>query len=228
MFPRGRPLPAPPARARSRARRRGPARRGPRRAISSTPRLCRQALVAGLLELVGELRAAVGHDAARHEHVDAVGPQLGEQARVVRDREDAEVVVAGHRLDPARHVAQRVDVETRVDLVEDGEARLQHRELQRLDPLLLAPGELVVHAPLEELVAHAESRRFGARAAGRGRRARSPPRPHRGREEVAHRARPGPRPGTACAGTDPRAARCHVGRPRSSSPSRVTEPAVTA
>ena len=80
-----------------------------------------------------------------------VGPQLVEQPGVVRDREHAQVVVGGHGLDAAGDVAQRVDVEPAVDLVEHRELRPEHRELQRLGPLLLAAGELDVDPTLEEL-----------------------------------------------------------------------------
>ncbi len=74
--------------------------------------------------------------------------------------EHTEVVVVGHGLDATSDVAQRVDVEAAVDLVEDRELRLQHRELQRLQPLLLAPRELDVESAVEELLRDAESRRF--------------------------------------------------------------------
>jgi hypothetical protein len=46
---------------------------------------------------------------------------------------------------------ERVDVEPRVGLVEDRHARLQHRHLQDLDPLLLPAREPVVDVALREL-----------------------------------------------------------------------------
>ena len=46
---------------------------------------------------------------------------------------------------------QRVDVETGVGLVQDGDPRLQHRHLENLDALLLAAREAVVEVPLREL-----------------------------------------------------------------------------
>ena len=61
-------------------------------------------------------------------------------------------------------VAQGVDVEAAVDLVEHRELRLQHRELQRLGALLLAARELDVHAALEELLRDAEPLGFRADA----------------------------------------------------------------
>ena len=85
------------------------------------------------------------------------------------DREHAKIVVVGHRLDAPGDVAERVDVEAGVDLVEDGELRAEHGELQRLGPLLLAAGELDVHPTREELVADRQSRGFAGDALDRGR-----------------------------------------------------------
>ena len=70
----------------------------------------------------------------------------------------------GHRLDATGDVAQRVDVEAAVDLVEHRELRLEHRELQRLGALLLAARELDVHAALEELLRDTEARRLRRRS----------------------------------------------------------------
>jgi hypothetical protein len=92
--------------------------------------------------------------------VHTIGAQLAEQAGVVRDGEHAQVALLGHRLDPPGDIAQGVDVEAGVDLVEDGELGLEHGELERLRPLLLAAGELDVHAPLQELLADGEALRF--------------------------------------------------------------------
>ncbi len=48
------------------------------------------------------------------------------------------------------HARQRVDVEARVELVEDRDRGLQHRELQGFVPLLLATRKVDVERPLEE------------------------------------------------------------------------------
>ena len=60
------------------------------------------------------------------------------------------------RLDAVRDDLQRVDVEPRVGLVEDGDARLQHRHLQDLDALLLAAREALVQVPRGELARNLE------------------------------------------------------------------------
>ncbi len=58
--------------------------------------------------------------------------------------------VEADSIDAFRNDLQRVDVETRVGLVEDSDARLQQLELQDLVPLLLAAGEALVDVPLRE------------------------------------------------------------------------------
>ena len=145
----------------------------------------------------------------------------------MRDREHAEAVLGGHRLDPARHVAQRVDVEAGVDLVEHRELRLEHRELQRLGPLLLAAGELDVDAAREELVVRPRGAR--ASAATRVVQAGGVAAPAAtAAPSKSPSARPGTSTGYCIARNRPAAARCSVGRPSSSSPSMVTEPPVTS
>ena len=63
-------------------------------------------------------------------------------------------VRADERVDALRDDLERVDVETRVGLVEDRDARLQHRHLQDLDALLLPAGEPVVQVARRELARH--------------------------------------------------------------------------
>src|SRR5690606_1016905 len=87
------------------------------------------------LDLERELAAAGAHDASVDEDVDVIGLDVLEQALVVRDDEE-------RPLRPAQAVhavgeqAQRIDVEARIRLVEDGEARFEHRHLQNLVALL--------------------------------------------------------------------------------------------
>ena len=57
---------------------------------------------------------------------------------------------------PFATIAQRVDVEARVGLVEQGHDRLEQRHLQDLVALALAAGEPVVQVALGEGAVHAE------------------------------------------------------------------------
>ena len=77
------------------------------------------------------------------------------------DRQHAEVVLVGQRLDPPGAVAQGVDVEAGVELVEDGDLRLQHGQLQRLVALLLAAGQVDVERPVQQRCVEADPRRLG-------------------------------------------------------------------
>ena len=74
--------------------------------------------------------------------------------------EDAEL---GARLadlgDAGRDLAQRVDVEAGVGLVEHRDVGFEHRHLQDLVALLLAAGEALVEVALLEAGVHAEALR---------------------------------------------------------------------
>ena len=70
--------------------------------------------------------------------------------------------VVAHRLDAPGAVAQGVDVEAGVELVEDGDPRAQHGELQRLVALLLAAGQVDVERPVEEALVEADPAGLGA------------------------------------------------------------------
>src|SRR3546814_15419471 len=100
------------------------------------------------------------------QQVHLVGPQLVEQAAVVGDREDAERPVVGGRFDATRAGPQRVDVEPGVELVEDGDGRVEHTELDRLVALLLAAGEVDVPGPGAAAGVQAEEPGVGADARG--------------------------------------------------------------
>src|SRR6266540_1550752 len=119
-----------------------------------------QALVADALELVGQLRPAARHHAPRQHDVHPVRTQLAQEAGVVGDGEHAQVAVLGLRLHASSDVAQGVDVEAGVDLVEDGDLGLEHGKLERLGALLLAAGELDVDPAGQELVADRETLRL--------------------------------------------------------------------
>src|SRR5580658_1525503 len=93
--------------------------------------------VTGPFELLGQLRATGGHDVPADQHVDHVGPQLHQQAMKVGDGQYAQPPFGGRPLQAAGHRAQRVDVETRVDFVEDAERGAEHSELHHLVALSL-------------------------------------------------------------------------------------------
>ena len=77
------------------------------------------------------------------------------------DGEHAEAGLLGGRLDAAGAGPQGVDVEAGVELVEHGERRAQHAELQGLVALLLAAGQVDVHGPVEEPVVEADALGLG-------------------------------------------------------------------
>src|SRR5919109_1723257 len=115
------------------------------------PELGAQPFVALGLELASLVRAAAADDPAAHQHVDVVGGYVVEDALVVGDQQQPQVWT-GQLIDPRGHGLQRVDVEPRVGLVEDGDGGLQHRQLERLHPLLLPPGEPLVDVAADHVV----------------------------------------------------------------------------
>src|SRR5438093_3734254 len=117
--------------------------------------LLQELVVADLLEVLGQLRAAGLDDPPVVEDVDAVGPDVIEEAVVVCDDDDARL----GRLETVDRVgddAHRVDVEAGVRLVHDRHLRLEHGQLQDLGPLLLAAREALVEVAGRELVVHAQ------------------------------------------------------------------------
>ena len=83
----------------------------------------------------------------------------------MRDHQRAHVVFAGRIHHATRAVAQRVDVETGVELVEDRDLRLQDRHLQRLVALLLATRQIDIERTIEELLVEIDAGRLGAQGA---------------------------------------------------------------
>src|SRR3954449_5098520 len=102
------------------------------------------------LEPVGELRPALLDEPATDEDVDVVRLDVAKDARVVGDEERARRAGPAHPVDARRHDLERVDAETGVGLVEDGELGLQQLELEHLEALLLATGEALVDRALLE------------------------------------------------------------------------------
>ena len=105
----------------------------------------------------GELHATAADDATVDHDVHVVGLQLVEQPLVVGDEHDAHRGAVGADLtDALGHDAQRVDVETRVGLVEDRDVGLEDRHLHDLVALLLAAAEALVEVAVDERAVHAE------------------------------------------------------------------------
>ena len=102
------------------------------------------------LELGRKAVVACLHDSSLNEDVHLVRVQLVEQPHVVGDREHAEVLLLGGRLDPSRGSAEGVDVESGVELVEDRDRWLEDGELDGLVALLLAAGQVDVQRTDQE------------------------------------------------------------------------------
>src|SRR6478672_836016 len=108
------------------------------------------AVVALVLQALGQLSAALLGDAAVDEDVHEVGVDVAQDARVVRDEEHAETRLLLDAIDTLRDDLERVDVEARVGLVEDGDLRLEQLELHDLVTLLLTAREALVDVALGE------------------------------------------------------------------------------
>src|SRR5205809_1085259 len=97
-----------------------------------------EAIVALVLEALGELRAALLGDLAVNEDVHEVRLDVAKDPRVVRDEQQPETGLLLGAVDALRDDLERVDIEAGVGLVEDRELRLEQLELQDLMALLLA------------------------------------------------------------------------------------------
>ena len=142
-------------------------RRRDHRPIGADPRP-RPTPIAGAPPARRPARPAGALDHALGEHVHLVGAQLVEQPAVVGDGEHAEPV-SSVAASMRRDSAQGVDVEARVELVEDGDRGLEHAELQGLVALLLAAGEVDVEGPVRK---RSSKPMRSASATDRGRRRR--------------------------------------------------------
>src|SRR5476651_612783 len=101
-------------------------------------------VVALALDAFGEVGTAGLHDAPVHHDVHDVGRHVAQDARVVRDDEEARVfavVGRAHRADRLADRLQRVDVEAGIGFVEHGVFRGEDRELQHLEALFLTARE---------------------------------------------------------------------------------------
>src|SRR4029453_2988517 len=111
------------------------------------------------LELESQLLATGLHDAAVEEHVDVVRLDVLQEPLVVRHQDHA-VVGAPQAVHALRDGLERVDVEPRICLVQDGELRLEHGHLEDLFPLLPAAGEALVDRPIDEGPIHLDASEF--------------------------------------------------------------------
>src|SRR4051794_10007050 len=115
-----------------------------------------EAIVAFVFQTVCELGPALFSDLAVDEDVHEVGLDVAQDARVVRDEQEAEAGVRLGAIDALGDDLERVDVEAGVGLVEDRELGLEEFELKDLVALLLAAREPLVDVALGEGLVHAE------------------------------------------------------------------------
>ena len=108
------------------------------------------------------------------QDVHDVGLDVVEQALVVGDH-DERAVGRAQRVDAVGDDAQRVDVEAAIGLVENAEARLQHRHLEDLVALLLAAGKADIERALQHVLIDLQ-RLAAARTTRRNARRRARPR----------------------------------------------------
>src|SRR5690606_3802863 len=126
------------------------------------------ALVPLGLEPFGELRAALLHDPPADEDVHEVRPDVAQDPGVVGDEQDAGFTRLAHPVDRLADHLERVDVQPRVGLVEDGDLRLEQFQLHDLVPLLLAAGEALVDVALGEGRVDAQPLQGGLQLTGPG------------------------------------------------------------
>src|SRR3954470_20243389 len=127
-----------------------------------------EAVVALVLQLLGELLAALLDDAAVDEDVHEVGLDVAQDAGVVRDEQNPDLAARADPVDALGDDAQGVDVETGVGLVEDRHLGLEQLELYDLVALLLAAGEALVDVALGERRVHLQLVHGPAQLAGPG------------------------------------------------------------
>ena len=107
--------------------------------------------VARALEFVSELCTAGGLDDTGSKDVHVIWFELFEESLVVRDCEHAELIFAvGGFFDATGDGLHCVDVETGVDLVEDGNLWVENAELDCFVSLLLAAGQVDVERAGDE------------------------------------------------------------------------------
>ena len=87
-----------------------------------------------------------------------VGREVVEQPLIVRDQQHAQIrTIVAHLLDTLRDDPQRIDVEPRVGLVEDGKLGFEDGHLQNLVALLFAAAEALVEVAVSKGWVHFET-----------------------------------------------------------------------
>ena len=92
------------------------------------------------------------------EDMHLIGFDLFEQLHVVRDDHDAhEGILVTYRSHAARHDAKRVDVQTRIGLIQKGDRRFEQRHLQDFVAFAFASGEAFVQVAFGERRVHSQT-----------------------------------------------------------------------
>ena len=142
------------------------------------------------------------------------------------DGDDADTPFVCGVLQPARHLAERIDIESRVDFVEDADGRAEDTELHHLGALRLASREVDVERAPQQLRVEADGLRLVGHAAGECRLGRSV-----GRRRVEQGVQADARHLHGVLRARGRGRRAPAAKPASavsSCPSIVTEPSVTS
>ena len=114
------------------------------------PAIVYKPIVTFFFELERQRLVARMDDAALVEHVHHVGHDVIQQPLVMGD--DHRGILGRMEFRDARSDdAQRVDIQARIGLVENGQLRVEHRHLENLVFLLLAARETLVDGPRSEL-----------------------------------------------------------------------------
>ena len=111
------------------------------------------AIIAVCFKFQREVFAAGFDDATVRHHMNVVGDDVVQQALIMRD-DELSGVRAFEFIHPAADDFERVNVQTGICFVEDGELGFEDRHLENLSALLFAAGETFVHGTLERSEEH--------------------------------------------------------------------------
>ena len=113
--------------------------------------------VAGGLQLNGELWPSALGDTPIDKDMNPVRMEFVEQALEMRNGQDSEAPLFCGTFDSAGHCTKSVNVETRVNLIEDCEQRLQGGQLNNFSSLGFPSRKVHVQRTLEKVGAQANS-----------------------------------------------------------------------